>query len=182
MPLPLLYGALIGLAQLFATLVVFALGKHQTAEGMASAQMPESLIGFILLMVVVSFAHRSAKKTISQGGPLPFGAGAKFAVATGLVGGIVTAIGQYLYLAFINPSLRTLQQGLIVERAKDQLAKLSPEEAAQVMQKIEYATSATARGVVYGVNTFLFATLLGIAFAMIFRASVRRDLQYKPSA
>lgn len=177
MPLPLLYGALIGLAQLLATLVVFALGKHQSAEGLASAQMPESLIGFILLMVVVSLAHRSAKTKFAQGGPLPFGTAAKFALATSFVGGLATGLGQYVYLALINPGLRTLQHGIIMDRAKVELAKLSPDEAAQVMQKIDYATSALARGIVYGANTFLFATLMGIAFALIFRAAVRRDDQ-----
>lgn len=182
MPLALLYGSLIGLAQLFATLVVFALGKHQSAESLASAQMPESLIGFILLMIVVSFAHRAAKTTYAQGAALPFGAAAKFALATALVGGLTTGLGQYLYLAFINPGLRTLQHGIIVERAKDELAKLSPEAAAEVMQKIDYATSAAARGVVYGVNTLLFATLLGLAFALIFRAAIRRDTANQASA
>ena len=32
-----------------------------------------------------------------------------------------------------------------------------------------------ARGLIYALNTFLFALLLGIAYALIFRAAIRRE-------
>ena len=177
MPVPLLYGLFLGLAQLAATLAVFAFGLHSSAAGLAKAQMPESLIGFILLMLILGLAHRAAKKaSLARGETVyAFGAAAKAAALTALVGGLVTGAGQWLYLAVINPGLHDLQRAQIMERAAPELAKLSPEDAAKVVEKIDYATSAAARGLVYGVNTVVFAALLGIAFALIFRAAVRRD-------
>ena len=175
MPLPLIYGSLIGLAQLLATLVVFALGKHQSAEGLASAQMPESLIGFILLMIVVSLAHRSAKTKFAQGAALPFGTAAKFALATGLVGGLATGLGQFIYLQFLNPNLGALRLEIWLLTQKSAIDQLTPEAKAELIQNHAYFNSPTFFSIVHGVNTFLFATLMGIAFALIFRAAVRRD-------
>jgi hypothetical protein len=175
-PLPLTYGLLVGLAQLAATLVVFALGLHGSAEGLDKAQMPESLVGFILLMLILGLAHRQAKaRALAAGGDLAFGQAAKFFALIAVLGGALTGLGQWLYLAFINPGLREIQRAKILENAAAELAKLPPEQAADITQKIDFATSAVARGVVYGVNTLLFALLLGIAYALIFRAAARRD-------
>ena len=175
MPLILRYGALIGLSQFLATLLVFAFGLHGSAQRLADAQFPESLIGFILLMAVIAFAHLAAKKTSADNKGLKFGAAAKFATLTALVGGLVTGVTQYAYLAFINPALRDLQHAEIMERVKTTLPQLPPDEIARVVKQIDYATSAAARGLVYGLNTVVFATLLGLAFALIFRAAGRRD-------
>jgi Protein of unknown function (DUF4199) len=137
----------------------------------------ESLLGFIFLMLVIGAAHRAQRLAHRERHPdgLPFGLAAKLAAATAAVGGLATGLGQYLYLAVINPALRDLQRGQILERAKDKLAALPPEKLTEAMRQIDYATSAGARGLVYAFNTFLFATLLGLAFALIFRAAVRRD-------
>ena len=180
----LLYGSFLGLAQLVATLLVFAFGLQKSAEGLAKAQMPESLMGFILMMIVIGLAHRAAKTAaLAQGKPgLDFGPAAKGAALTALIGGVVTGAGQWLYLAVINPDLRELQRAQIMERAGPELAKLtaagdpdSLRQHAEVLKQIDYAVSPLARAIVYGFNTFFFATLLGIAFALIFRAAARRD-------
>jgi len=184
-PLPLLYGFLIGLAQLVATLVVFFLDLHGSAEGLARAQKPESIIGFVLLMILLGLAHRTAKKASLARGEteLPLGGAAKLAALTALVAGLATGAFQWLYAALINPRLGELQRAQVLERAAPDLAKLSPEDAAAAMRQIESFTSPAARGVVFGINTFLFALLLGIAYALIFRAAVRRDQKAgKPSA
>lgn len=177
MPLPLLHGLLLGLSQLVATLLVFAFGLHGTAEGLARAHKPESLLGLVLMMVVLGVAHRAAKKaSLARGeAELTLGAAAKSAALTALVGGLVTGLGQWLYATLINPGLVEVQRAAVLERVGPDLAKLSAEEAAAVAQKIEFATSAAARGLVFGINTLLFAALLGVAYALIFRAAARRD-------
>jgi hypothetical protein len=180
MSIPLRYGALLGLAQCIATLVVFTLGLHGAVERLERAQLIESLVGFILLMAVIALAHRALKADTEARQLAPgFGRSARFSALTALIAGLVTALGQYAYLAWINPGLRDLQRIQILERVKDQLAAYSPEQIAQSTQQIDYATSAAARGLVYGLNTFFFASLLGLAFALIFRAAVRRDTAAK---
>lgn len=176
MSAPLLYGSLIGLAQLFATLLVFALGLHGSAAALPKAQMPESMIGFVLLMVLLGLAHRSAKKTaMARGEEFGFGAAAKLFGLAAALGGLVNGLGQWLYLAVINPGLRDLQRAEILKRLEPELAKLAAEDSARVMQQIDQASSAAARGVVYGINTLFFALILGLAYALIFRAAARRE-------
>ncbi len=176
MPAPLLYGSLVGLAQLFATLLVFALGLHGSASALPKAQMPESMIGFVLLMVLLGLAHRSAKKTaLGRGEELGFGAAAKLFGLVAAIGGLVNGLGQWLYLAVINPGLRDLQRAEILKRLEPELAKLAAEDSARVMHQIDQASSAAARGVVYGINTLFFALILGLAYALIFRAAARRE-------
>lgn len=176
MPAPLLYGLLIGLAQLLATLAVFAFGLHSSAEGLAKAQMPESLLGFLLLMLILGLAHRAAKKSsASRGEEFGFGSAAKLFGLIAVIGGFATGLGQWLYLAVINPGLRDLQRAEIMKRVEPELAKLAAEDAAQVAHQVDQATSAVARGVVYGLNTLFFALLLGLAYALIFRAAARRE-------
>lgn len=177
MPTPLLYGLFLGLSQLAATLAVFAYGLHSSAEGLVRAQKPESILGFILLMLILGAAHRASKKaSLARGeSDIPLGTAAKLAALTALIGGITTGAFQWLYAALINPRLCELQRAQILERAAPELSKLSPEDAAVVTEKIDFATSAAARGVVFGLNTLLFGLLLGIAYALIFRAATRRE-------
>lgn len=172
----LLFGFLIGLGQLASSLVVFAMGLHSDPARLSNAMQTESLVGFILLMIVVSLAYRAAK---ARGQTDTIGQSAKGAALTALLGALFTGLGQYAYLAFINPGLRDLQRNDILERAKAHLATLSPEKLAEDMRQIDHATSPIFRGITYGVPTFVFATLMGIAFALIFRAAARRDAAIK---
>jgi hypothetical protein len=172
----LLYGILIGAGQLVSSLIVFAMGLHSDPARLPNAMQTESLIGFVLLMIVVSLAYRASK---ARGETETIGQSAKGAALTALVGAIVTGLGQYAYLAFINPGLRDIQRNLILEGAKAHLATLSPEKLAEDMRHIDHATSPFARAVGYALPTFVFATLMGIAFALIFRAAARRDAVVK---
>lgn len=177
MPIPLLYGSLIALSQFVATLLVYAFGLHGSTEGLAKAQKPESILGFVLLMVLLGLAHRAAKKaSVARGEPeLPFGSAAKLAALVALVAGATTGALQWLYAAIINPSLAELQRALVVQQYGTELAKLPADASAAAMKQIELASSAPARGLIYALNTFLFALLLGIAYALIFRAAIRRE-------
>lgn len=181
MPIPILYGLLLGLSQFLATLLVFAFGLHGSAEGLARAQRPESILGFVFMMVILGAAYRVAKKASLARGETEIGLGAasKLAALTALVGGVVAGLTQWLYAALVNPRLVEIQRSAVMERVGPDLAKLSADEAATVTQKIEFATSASARGLVFGINTLLFAALLGIAYALIFRAAGKRDAAAK---
>lgn len=184
MPIPLLYGLLLGLSQLLATLLVFAFGLHGSAEGLARAQKPESILGFVLMMVILGTAYRAAKKASLARGEteIALGAASKLAALTALVGGVVAGATQWLYAALINPKLVEIQHAAVMERVGPDLAKLAPADAAALTQKIDFATSAAARGLIFGINTLLFASLLGIAYALIFRAAVKRDEAAKKKA
>lgn len=184
MPIPLLYGLYLGLSQLVATLAVFAFGLHSSAEGLARAQKPESILGFVLMMIILGLAYRAAKKaSLARGeSEIALGTASKFAALTAVIGGVIVGLTQWLYAALINPRLVEVQHTAVMEKVGPELAKLSAEEAAAVTQKIEFATSAAARGLVFGINTLLFAALLGIAYALIFRAAVKRDEAAKKKA
>ncbi|MEY4489315.1 MAG: hypothetical protein RIQ79_1823 [Verrucomicrobiota bacterium] len=178
-----LHGSAIGLAQLLATLVVFALGMHQTLEKFKSAQMTESVIGFVLLMIIVSFAHRAFRKeSTAKDLPTTLLPSVKFAVLLGSVAGLITGIAQYAYFALVNPTVRKLLHDDTLARIKPDLDKLGADGAADMLRQVDYFTSAGFRGLVYGMNTLLFTTLLTIAFALIFKASVKRDQALQKTA
>lgn len=179
MPLPVRFGLFIGLSQLLATLVVFFCGLHASAEGIAKAQRPESILGFIALMVLLGLAHRAGKKAaLARGETTPtFGRVAKATAFTALVAGLSAGVFQWIYAAWINPRLAEVQRAHVLERVEPELAKLSPEETAVVMQQIDFASSPLARGLVFLINTFLFSLILGLAYALIFRAAARREAE-----
>jgi hypothetical protein len=171
-----LYGSIIGFAQFLATLVVFALGMHKTLDGFKSAQMAESVIGFVLLMIVVAVAHRAFRRqTAASDLPTTLLPSVKFAVLLGGFAGLIAGFTQYAYFAVVNPGIRKLLHDDTLARIKPDLDKLGAEGAAEMLRQVDYFTSAGFRGLVYGLNTLLFATLLSIAFALIFRASVKRE-------
>jgi hypothetical protein len=94
-----------------------------------------------------------------------------------LVGGLALGLFQAAYLAEINPALGASQRAAVEAGAAEHLAKLSAEDLEQARRAIAFHTSPTARGLVHGVNLFFFGTLMGLAFAMIFRAAARREAQ-----
>lgn len=176
MPTFLVYGFFIGLSQTLATLLMFALGFHRSAEGLAKAQMPENLVGFILLIVLVGLAYRAARKQAAARGAEPtLGGASKLAALTALFAALVTGAGQYVYRAAINRTPAEIMTATALKNAEPYLAPLSAEEAATQKTVIEFFNSPLFTSVVYVINVFFFTLLLGIAYAWIFRAAVRRD-------
>lgn len=176
MPTFLLYGLLIGLSQTLATLLLFAIGYHASAESIAQSQMMENLIGFILLMVLVGFAYRSEKaRTLARGAEFTFGRAARLAALTALVAALAAGLGQYAYRAFINPGVTEIMVQAALANAEPHLAPLPAEEAARHRQTITFFSSPPFMSVAYAINSFIFTLLLGLAFAAIFRAAARRD-------
>jgi hypothetical protein len=176
MPAFLRYGFLLGLAQTAATLLTFALGLHAVGASLQRAQFVENIAGYLLLIVVVALGLRAARaRRETDGQASTFGAGARSALALAFVGALIAGLGQALYVAFINPAYSQMLRETILAGAADQLAALSPEDLAIATRNLDLAVSAPALAVKQGVGTFLFAAVVGLAFAAVLRAAVRRD-------
>ena len=176
MPASLRYGFLLGLTQTVATLIVFAAGLHAAGASLQRAQFVESLIGFVFMIVVVALGMRAARKTREAAGvESTFGAGARSALALAFFGAVFAGLGQAAYMAYVNPGFRDVLREAILAGAAEQLAALSPEDAAEAARNVDLAVSPLARGLAQGINTFLFATIVGLAFAVVLRAALRRE-------
>ncbi len=176
MPPSLLYGFLLGLAQTLATLLVFALGLHAAGETLQRAQFIENLVGFVLMIIVVALGMRAARKARdARGDESTFGAGALSALGLAFVGAIFAGIGQAVYIAYINPAFQEVLRAAILAGAAEHLAGLTPEETAEATRNLDLMVSPIARGVTQGISTFLFATIVGLAFAVVLRAALRRE-------
>jgi hypothetical protein len=172
----LVYGIILGAAQTGATLLVFALGLHSEGAELPRAQMVESVLGFLLLIGAVALGLRAARRARETRGEFSsFGAGARSALALALFGALATGLGQALYIGVINPAHSTRLRDVILRDASAQLAALPPEQAEAAVRNVELAVGPLGRGLSQGLATFFFATILGLAFAVILRAAVRRD-------
>jgi hypothetical protein len=176
MPPALRYGFLLGLTQTIATLIVFAAGLHAAGASLQRAQFVESLVGFVFMIVVVALGMRAARKAReAEGVESTFGAGARSALALAFFGALFAALGQAGYMAFVNPGFQTVLREAILAGAAEQLAALSPEAADEATRNVDLAVSPLVRGLAQFINTFLFATIVGLAFAVVLRAALRRE-------
>lgn len=161
----LFVGALVGALQLLGTLGVYAFGLHDSPETLDAGGNFESIASFIAIMACFSLGLRSARKNRHLAGePFNFTFGTRLALGSAAAGGIFTALGQYLYVAAINPAY--------VEHFRAKLvagAQLSPEEAAARADQLEFVTSAAFRALSHGISTLLFGLLIGVAFSVLFR-------------
>lgn len=176
MPIVLRYGLFLGLAQTLATLVVYFAGLHATPDKLPTAQFVENLTGFVLMIVFVALGLRAAKAAREARGEVStFGAGAKTALALAAVGALVSGLGQLAYVSWINPEFLPMLKQMVLDGAKERIATMKPEELAQSMEQLDFALSPAMRGVAQAFGTFVFTTLLGLAFAVVFRAAARRE-------
>ncbi len=161
----LFVGGLVGLLQLLGTLIVYAFGLHGSPEMLDSGGNFESITSFVAIMACFSLGLRSArKKRHLAGEPFNFGYGARLALGSAAAGGIFTALGQYLYIAVINPAYSDHFRAKLVAGAN-----LSPEETAARADQLEFVTSAAFRALSHGISTLLFGLLIGVAFSVLFR-------------
>jgi hypothetical protein len=174
------FGLVLALSQALVTLIFFALGHHATAQAATAVALPENLVGFGLMMGAITWAHRSERLAWAKRGETRgFGAAARFTLGMALVASVVLGLFQVAYLAAINPALGESQRAVIEAGAAESLAKLSAEDLEQARRAIAFHTSPTARGIVHGLNLLVFGALMGLAFAVIFRAAARREAQAK---
>jgi len=161
----LLIGGLVGLLQLVGTLIVYAFGLHSSPEMLEGGHRFESIISFVAIMACLSFGLRSVRKNRHLAGEFfNFGYGARLALGTAAAAGLFTALGQYLYIAFVNPAYSDHLRVMLVAGAN-----LSSEQAEAAAHQLDFATSAAFRGVNQGITTALFSLLIGVAFSFLFR-------------
>lgn len=161
----LFVGGLVGLLQLLGTLIVYAFGLHGSPEMLEGGHRFESIISFVAIMTCLSLGLRSARKNRHLAGePFNFGYGARLALGTAAAGGIFTALGQYVYVAHINPAYSDHLRVMLVAGAQ-----LDPEQAEAAAHQLDFATSAAFRGVNAGITTTMFSLLIGVAFSFLFR-------------
>lgn len=164
MPASLRYGFLLGLTQTVATLIVFAAGLHAAGASIERAQFLESLLKYLGLMVIVALGMRAARKAReAQNVESTFGAGARSALALAFFGALFTGLGQWAYMAFMNPEYGELLRAAFIEKHPSMPSDSVPE------------ATAIAYGGNQGILTFLFATIVGLAFAVVLRAALRRE-------
>ncbi len=161
----LLFGSLIGLIQTATALVIWGCGLHSAPETLEGAHRFESIAAFIAIMASLSFGLRSVRRgLLAVGKPFTFGTGAKHTLGIVTLGALLTGIGQYLYVAVINPAYSAHVRAALVAAAK-----LSPEQAAAYESQLGFAASPAFRALSLGGTTFFFGLFIGLAYAFLFR-------------
>ncbi len=158
-------GALLGLLQVAATLIVYACGLHGSPADLAAGHQFESIASFVSIMACLSLGLRSAQRVFRQDGrAFGFGVGARLALGVSSIGGLFTAAGQYAYVAFVHPAYSDHLRAALVAGAK-----LAPEQAEASAHQLDFATSALFRALSQGMSTLFFSLLIGCAYAFLFR-------------
>lgn len=147
------------------TLTVYAFGLHGSPESLDGGHRFESIVSFVAIMACLTLGLRSARNNRSRAGELfSFGYGSRLALGTAAAGGLFTALGQYVYVAFVNPAYSDHLRAMLVAGAQ-----LTPEQAEASAHQLDFATSAVFRGLNQGITTLFFSLLIGVAFAFLFR-------------
>jgi hypothetical protein len=158
-------GALLGLLQFATTLIVYACGLHGSPVDLEAGHKFESLGAFIAIMACLSLGLRRAQRDLHRyGSPFTFGTGARLALGVASAGGLFTAAGQYVYVAFIHPAYSGHLRAALVTGAK-----LAPDQAEAYAHQLDFAASAVFRALNQGVSTLFFSLLIGCAYALLFR-------------
>ncbi len=158
-------GALLGLLQFAATLIVYACGLHGSPADLTAGHQFESIASFVSIMACLSFGLRGAQRKLhGAGAPFGFGVGARLALGVASAGGLFTALGQYVYVAYIHPAYSDHLRAALVAGAK-----LAPDQAEAYAHQLDFATSAVFRALNQGVSTLFFSLLIGCAYALLFR-------------
>lgn len=158
-------GALLGLLQFAATLLVYACGLHGSPADLTAGHQFESIASFVSIMACLSLGLRGAQRRLhGASAPFGFGVGARLALGVASAGGLFTAFGQYVYVAFIHPAYSEHLRAALVAGAN-----LAPAETEAAANQLAVATSAWFRALTQGVSTLFFSLLIGCAYALLFR-------------
>lgn len=165
---PLVFGILLGVFQTIATLVIYACGLHSAPDVLAGGHRFENIAAFALMMAAITYGlHLARRARHLVGLRFRFALGAKLALVIAGVGGVLNGLGQYAYVALINPAYSDHFREFLVSSAA-----LSGEEAAVYASQLEFATSAVFRGLNQGLTTLFFGLMVGLAYAFLFRDRV----------
>ena len=159
------YGALLGALQVVATLVIYACGLHGSPEMLEGGHRFENIAAFVVMMACLSFGLRSVRRRRhAEGAAFTFGLGFKHAAFIAALGGLVNALGQYLYVAVIHPAYADHFRAALVAGAQ-----LTPEQAAASEAQLDFIVSPLFRAINQGGTTLLFTLFVGVAYAFLFR-------------
>ena len=162
----LLYGALLGAFQVAGTLAVYACGLHASPDDIASATLLESILTFVVMMAGICLGLRAIRLAQTRAGAdFTFRLGAKSALIISGIGALVTGLGQYLYVAVIHPAYSQHLRALYVSKTQ-----FTPEQAAAYEPQLNFVTSPLFRGLEQGFNVFFFSLMVGVIYAVLFRA------------
>ncbi len=162
---PQFYGLLLGAGQFLATLLVFAFGLHSAPETFEGALRFENIGAFVVMMATFALGLRALRRRrLAAGEGFGFSNGARATFVIASVGGLVNALGQYLYVTVINPDYSRHLREVILRQAN-----LPPEQAAAAQQQLEMATSPLFRAAAQGGTTLVFGLFIGLAYAFLFR-------------
>lgn len=165
MRIALVYGALLGALQFAVTLVIHACGLHSAADKIESGHRVENLLAFVLMMTCLSLGLRAIRRDRHAAErSFGFGVGAKQALLIATVGGLVNGLGQYLYVAMINPGYSDALRAFYA-----QSSGFTAEEAAAVAGQLDIVVSAPFRALSTGITTLIFGLLIGLAYSVLFR-------------
>ncbi len=161
-----LYGLLLGALQILGTLAVYAFGLHSDPASLEGGHRFENIAAFVAMMACLCLGLRAiARARVASGGVFTFGVGAQAACVIAAIGGIVTALGQYLYVAFINPAYAVHLRAVYLAKTQ-----LTPEQTAAYAAQLDFITSPLFRALNLGVTTLVFSLFIGLAYAFLFRA------------
>lgn len=162
----LLYGALLGALQVAGTLAVYAFGLHASPDSIDGANDFESIAAFVAMMAALCLGLRAIRLAQARdGADFTFRLGAKATLIIAGVGALVTGIGQYLYIAVINPAYADHIRTLLIRNAQ-----ISAEQAEAHAAQLDFATSALFRGLYQSITVFFFSLMVGLLYAFLFRA------------
>ncbi len=80
------------------------------------------------------------------------------------LGGLINALGQFLYVAVIHPAYADHFRAALVAGAK-----LTPEQAAEAQAQLDFVVSPAFRAINQGGTTLLFTLFVGVAYCFLFR-------------
>ncbi|MCU0794062.1 MAG: DUF4199 domain-containing protein [Opitutaceae bacterium] len=125
----------------------------------------ENIAAFVVMMACLSFGLRRVRRERhAAGDAFTFGLAFKHAAVIAALGGLVNALGQYLYIAVIHPAYADHFRAALIAGSK-----LTPEQAAASQAQLDFIVSPLFRAINQGGTTLLFTLFVGIAYALLFR-------------
>jgi len=161
----LLFGALLGALQTLATLIIYACGLHGSPEILEGGHRFENIAAFVVMMACLAFGLRSVRRQRhGSGGSFTFGFGFKHAAVIAAIGGLLNALGQFLYVAVVHPAYADHFRAALLAGVE-----LTPEQAAEYEAQLDFIVSPLFRAINQGGTTLLFTLFVGIAYCLLFR-------------
>lgn len=162
------YGIGVTLVGALLTFALYFYGAHNDVEKMQATSTVAGIVaGAIVPIGAVVFTLRATRAASPDGG-MTWGEGVLTALKLGLVAGVLGAVFNYIYGAFINPAMFDTMHEVQVAalEAKGNLTPEQIDQAAGMMRKFS-GPIATSLGALIG--SPIFYTIIGLIVAIFFR-------------